>query len=149
MENLPVTGAFTEAAVAVRALIRHQRKKGLDGGSWLQLLYWLAAVASFSIPYSTVLQEPGFNVMETIPGEVIHGLRFSYRELGHKHLSLLNKTDIKWLEKAWGEPTSHTTLHELHKDVWGEYETRLYLKREAERAQFIERLAALLSDTSE
>lgn len=148
MENLPVTGAFTEAAVAVRALIRDQRKKGQDGGSWLQLLYWLAAVASFSIPYSTVLQEPGFNVMETIPGEVIHGLRFSYRELGHKHLSLLNKTDIKWLEKAWGEPTSHSTLHELHKDVWGEYETRLYLQREAERAQFIERLAALLSDTS-
>lgn len=89
MENLPLPGAFNEAAVAVRALIRGQRKVSEDAGLSLQLLYWLAAVASFSIPYSKVLQEPGFNVVECIPGEVVRGLRFSYRELGHEHLTVV------------------------------------------------------------
>lgn len=137
MENLPLPGAFREAAVAVRALIRQRRKKSEDVTDWLQLLYWLAAVESFSIPYSERLQEPGFNVMESIPGHVVQSLQFSYQELGHAQLPLLNRTDVTWLEEKWGAPASHTTLHELHQAVWLEYEARLHTRRDTETTKFI------------
>jgi hypothetical protein len=107
------------------------------------LLYWLAAINSFSIPYSTVLQEPGYNVIESIPGEKLKSLPFSYHELGYNKLELLKKTDIKWLIELWGEPTAHTTLHEMHNDVWRQYETKLKNKRNRRKEEFISELKSL------
>jgi len=125
LKNLPLPASFREAAVAMRALAREKRKAGDNYGEELALLYWLAAINSFSIPYSSVLQMPGYNVIESIPGNRLKNLSFTYAELGFEKLELLNKTDIKWLTEAWGVPSTHTTLHEIHIDVWHEYETKL------------------------
>ena len=76
IENLPLPGAFREAAIATRALIRECRKKGQPYGEQLALLYWLAAVSSFSIPYSQKLQEPGYNVIDVCPGQSAKRARF-------------------------------------------------------------------------
>jgi len=128
LENMPLPASFSEASIATRALIRDKRKQGEAYDEELALLYWLAAINSFSIPYSEVLKEPGYNVMESIPGKKLKGLPFSYKSLGYEKL-LLNKTDIKWLIENWGEPDTHTTLHEMHNDVWVEYELKLKGKR--------------------
>ncbi len=129
IENLPLPAAFREAVIAIRSLIRELRKENKPYADQLALLYWLAAVDSFSIPYSEILKEPGYNVIEIMPGEVLKGLPFSYGELGYKELGLLNATDIKWLIEAWGDPKQHTTLHQLYKSVWDEYENMLLSKR--------------------
>ena len=76
LKNLPLPAAFREAAVATRALIREKRKQKKEYRDELALLYWLAAIDSFSIPYSTYLQQPGYNVIESIPGSVIKTLSF-------------------------------------------------------------------------
>jgi hypothetical protein len=125
VENLPLPGAFTEAAIATRALIREKRKSNNTYNDEIALLYWLAAASSFSIPYSKSLSQPGYNVFESIPGKVIKVLPFTYKELGYENLNLLNKTDIKYIIEYWGYPDSHTTLHDLHKDVWNKYEAIL------------------------
>jgi hypothetical protein len=134
LENLPLPASFREAAVATRALIREKRKAGEKYGEELALLYWLAAINSFSIPYSTVLREPGYNVIESIPADRLMNVPFTYTELGFEKLELLNKTDIKWLTEAWGVPSRHTTLHDMHMDMWREYEAKLKKKRDEERA---------------
>ncbi len=126
---MPLPASFREATIATRALIRGKRKENELYDEQLYLLYWLAAVDSFSIPYSSKLQEPGYNVIESIPGEKLKTLPFSYKSLGYRHLTLLNKTDVKWLIEAWGEPESHRTLHKLHLGVWEEYEEKLKIKR--------------------
>lgn len=77
LENLPLPASFREAAVATRALIREKRKHGEKYDEELALLYWLAAIDSFSIPFSTVLQEPGYNVIESIPGDRLNNLSFT------------------------------------------------------------------------
>ena len=136
LENMPLPGAFKEAAIATRALIREKRKEKEKHDEQLFLLYWLAAIDSFSIPYSDKLQEPGYNVVESIPGEKIKTLPFSYKVLGYTELTLLNKTDVKWLIEAWGEPEAHSTLHKLHHDVWEEYENKLKIKRDSETINF-------------
>lgn len=129
LENMPLPASFREAAIATRALIREKRKEKESYDEQLYLLYWLAAVDSFSIPYSEKLQEPGYNVIESIPGEKLKTLPFSYKFLGYTDLTLLNKTDVKWLIEACGEPEAHSTLHKLHLDVWEEYEDKLKIKR--------------------
>lgn len=129
IENFPLPASFREAAIATRALIRNKRKQKIEYEEELALLYWIAAINSFSIPYSDVLKEPGYNVVESVPGKKLKGLPFSYNTLGYIKLGLLNKTDVKWLCELWGEPDEHTTLHEMHNDVWREYEGKLKIKR--------------------
>lgn len=146
LDNLPLPAAFREAAIATRALIREKRKAAENYEEELALLYWLAAINSFSIPYSSVLQEPGYNVIESIPGDKLKNLPFTYQDLGYKKLELLNKTDIKWLVEAWGEPTNHTTLHDLHIELWNEYERKLKNKRLRDNQKFIKELKALGSE---
>ncbi|MDD2901557.1 MAG: hypothetical protein PHU44_03915 [Syntrophales bacterium] len=132
LDNLPLPAAFRQAAVALRGLIREKRQKKANFEEELSFLYWLAAIDSFSIPYSEKLKEPGYNIFESIPGERIRKLRFTYDQLGYKQLRLLNGTDIKWFVESWGEPSIHTTLHEIHKPVWIEFENKLIQKRRKE-----------------
>ncbi len=140
IDNLPLPAAFREASVAIRAIIREKRKRKENYKKELALLYWLAAINSFSIPYSTYLKQPGYNVVESIPGAVIKTLSFSYFELGYKSLELLNKTDIKWCIEIWGEPNSHSTLHELHIDVWEKYERELPAKQQRQLDEMLSKL---------
>ena len=137
LENLPLPASFREAAIATRALIREKRKQKSDFDEELALLYWLAAINSFSIPYSEVLQEPGYNVIESIPGKKLKGLPFTYKSLGYEKLELLNKTDVKWLVERWGESERHMTLHEMHNGLWREYESKLKSNRKQRHQGFM------------
>ena len=139
LENLPLPGAFREAIIALRAIIREKRKSKENYDKELFFLYWLAAIDSFSIPYSTYLQQPSFNVIESILGQVIQSLPFTYDDLGYtkSKLKLLNKTDAKWCVEAWGEPDQHKTMYELHHDIWQKYERKLKVKQKKRLEQLL------------
>jgi hypothetical protein len=135
IENLPLPAAFREAAIATRALIRARMKRREDHADELALLYWLGAIESFGVPYSEYLQQPGFNVLQSVPGQVIKSLPFTYNQLGYQELGLLNQTDAKWCVSLWGEPQTHTTLNSLHADLWHKYEKAERERQEQERAK--------------
>ena len=59
------------------------------------------------LDYAFRLKEPGFNVTEAVPGRQVCKLPFTYNDLGYRELTLLKKTDWKWLVEIWGEPKSH------------------------------------------
>lgn len=143
LDNKPLPASFREAAVAIRSLIKEKRKSKESYEDELALLYWLAAINSFSIPYSDVLQEPGYNVIESIHGKILKNMSFTYDTLGFKKLALLNKTDIKWIVEEWGEPNKHATLHDIHIDVWREYEEKLRDKMLKRRQEFIKSIKKL------
>lgn len=145
LEHLPLPHAFNEAAVAARALIRGKRKAARPFEEELSLLYWLAAVRSFMLDYAPRLKEPGFNVMESIPGRQVCTLPFTYKDLGYRELVLLKKTDWKWMVEVWGEPRSHTTLNAIHRRVWDTHETKLIEARERENARRLSEIRSLLS----
>ncbi|MBC7755672.1 MAG: hypothetical protein H7Z20_03340 [Bdellovibrio sp.] len=125
IDNLPLPAAFREALIAIRALIRLKRSKSEIYEDEITLLYFLAAIHSFPVPYSEVLKEPGFNVIQSMPGDVFKNLPFTYKELGYENLILLKKTDIKFLIELWGEPEQHSTLNRIHNHLWREYELKL------------------------
>lgn len=135
LENLPLPAAFGEAAKALRTVIRKKRKENINYEDELAFLYWLAAIESFRLDYAPNLKEPGFNVVQEIPGAKIKSLSFSYRDLGYENLRLLTKTDCKWIVDAWGEPDQNVTLYDLHSGVWKEYEKKLIQKRHEERVE--------------
>ena len=114
-----------QGSCCCRAVIRAKRKSKEPIGEELSFLYWLAALRSFMLDYAPILQEPGFNVFEAMPGRRLGSLQFSYAELGYRELTLLNKTDVKWLVSEWGEPSSHTTMNTLYRDLWDRYERAL------------------------
>ena len=140
LDLLPLPAAFSEAAVAARTLIRAKRKGKEPFNEELSLLYWLAALYSFMLDYALRLREPGFNVVEAIPGNRLKSLRYTYAQLGYRHLSLLNKVDIRWLTEAWGEPESHSTLNAMHRSLWDEYETKLIEDRKHASEAFLAKL---------
>lgn len=138
MENLPLPAAFREAMIALRAIIRQLRKEKAGWLEEIKLLYWLAAIDSFSKPYSERLQEPGFNVLVSIPWDRLSALEFTYDQLGYSQLGLL-KADIKWLQECFGEPTRHTNLLDMYPGLWREHEDKLIVERQ-QRAQQLRQL---------
>ncbi len=132
LQHLPLPAAFREASVALRSIIRAKRKEKQPYEEELAFLYWLAAICSFPVPYSAKLREPGYNVIESMPGAIIRNLPFEYRVLGYKQLEVLNATDKKWIVETWGEPEGHSTLHELHRNVWETYEDKLLKTRRSQ-----------------
>lgn len=133
IENLPLPAAFREASVAIRGLVRSRLRQEQNVIDEVVLLYWLAAIESFGIPYSEHLRQPGFNVLQSVPGQLIKSLPFTYAELGYRELPLLNKTDVRWCVALWGEPKTHTTLNRLHAGVWHEYERLEAARQKRER----------------
>jgi hypothetical protein len=119
LEYRPLPGAYTEAAVALRALIREKRKSSGDWSAELSKLYSLAAESGFLLdtPYIEGIG-PGYNVACTISDETRRSLAFPYADLGYEEMSLLNKTDRKWVVEAWGEPDRHQEPQHLHQSVW-------------------------------
>lgn len=146
LENLPLPAAFREASMALRALIRDAKKEGHDWKPLLQNLYQMAAYESFMLDYATRLEQPGHNVMQSIPGKVVVSLPFTYEHLGYRELRLLNKTDAKWMIESWGEPKSHTTLNALHRATWEHYEETMIQKKLEDDRQFRRDISLLLAE---
>jgi len=146
LENLPLPGAFREAAKALRAVIRNAKKEGPDWKPLLQRLYQMAAYESFMLDYAQRLQQPGYNVMESVPGKTVTSLPFTYDQLGYRKLRLVNKTDIKWMIEAWGEPKEHTTLNAMHKATWDHYEDILIQKKISDNLQFKSEISKLFDE---
>lgn len=135
--QLPLLGAFSQMAIARRAMIRQLKKEGKPFGDELRQLHYWAALGSWSVSYSEVLCEPGFNVLESTPYAKLAKLNLSYEIIGCDKLLGLNKTDRKMMCEAWGEPKEHTTAHALYCDLWREQESKLAVGRNKRRTDLM------------
>ncbi len=140
MKMLPLPEAFRDAALAVRTLIREANKAKEPTDRLVELLYWLAAIASFGIPYAERTRQPGANVMEVASGAEIASLPFTYGELGYTRLDLLTATDRQTIVTAWGEPGEHSTLNELHPELWARYEDLAALAHDRRLKRLLDRI---------
>lgn len=140
LDNIPLPGAFQSAALVLRSLIREKRKAKSCFQVELSVLYWLAAIKSLCVPYSEVLQEPGFNVFSSIPGKVIRGIVINYNDIGYEKLDLLTKTDVNLLIECFGESTNHTTLNIIYSSMWRKYELELKTEKDNDLKDFFANL---------
>ena len=115
---LPQLGAFKQCLLILRAQIRTLKKAQQADDAALALLYQHGAMASFFHHKGPGQKPLSPSACKKIDYSKFAHLRTPYQELGYEHLSLLTKTDIKWLTQAWGEPNAHTPIRELHAEQW-------------------------------
>ena len=138
ISNLPLPAAFKKGMVAVRTIIKEKIKAGKNTTNDVQLLYRLATVHSFCIPYASRLKEPGWNVIEAVPGAILWNAGLDYKQIGFTKLPLINKTDTKWLVEVFGNPTKHSTLNVVLREIWDKYELMLMRERDRKWPEFAE-----------
>lgn len=147
LDFLPLPGAFREAAIALRAMIRAQRKKGEPAGVLLEELYRLAALADLLLETPQVEGVgSSFNIAEAVGRSFWIGVDTPYEEVGYEELSLLNKTDIRWILEAWGEPSRHQKAHEFHGAFWDKAVTAARRNRQREDERTARQMRELLSN---
>ena len=115
---LPQMGAFRQSCVVLRAQIRELKKKRQSHSHALEQLYQLAAQADFFHGKTPNTEALPPSAVKQIDYTVWKTLSSPYAVLGYKHVSLLTKTDAKWLVQEWGEPESHGYMRELHLAQW-------------------------------
>ena len=137
IRHLPLPGAFKEACISLRAVIREARNHEIDYSEHLSQLHFYAAVSSFCLPYSETLQTPGYNIFESMPFSVFESrMNLSWHQIGYKSLGLLNKTDVSWMLELWGKPARQKSTHELYSYIWLEYEDKWREHKGARRENF-------------
>jgi len=115
---LPQMGAFRQSCVVLRAQIRDLKKKRQSYTGALEQLYLLAAQADFFHGKTPNTKTLPANTIKQIDYSAWKSLSSPYAVLGFEHVSLLTKTDAKWLVQQWGEPDSHSFMRELHLAQW-------------------------------
>lgn len=115
---LPQMGAFRQSCVVLRAQIRELKKKRQSHSHALEQLYQLAAQADFFHGKTPNTKALAPSAVKQIDYAAWKALSSPYAVLGYKHVSLLTKTDAKWLVQEWGEPESHGYMRELHLAQW-------------------------------
>ena len=116
-KNIPYPAAFREIAIAVRKDIRARRKEGRDTKDLLCKLYkWAVTENLFmDLEWSKIVTE---RILHSTARSCIKGLKAPYDIIGYQNLALLNKTDVKWLVEAFGEPARHSTAREANPELW-------------------------------
>lgn len=117
---LPQMGAFRQSCVVLRAQIRELKRKRQPCASALSQLYVLAAQADFFHGKTPNTKALAPSALKQVDYARWMTLRSPYAVLGFEHVSLLTKTDAKWLVQEWGEPESHSFMRELHIAQWND-----------------------------
>ena len=135
LSDCPFPAAFNEAAVATRAVVRQKRKLKEDYEEELKFLYWLGTTHQLAYGYSHRLEQPSFNVVETVGTKALAELKPDYSQLGYLNFELFNKTDGKWFEEAWGSPESHGNSFHFYREQWYKWEALWVVKTELEHVK--------------
>lgn len=147
LKALPLPGAFREAAIGARAMIRAQRDTGQSTDYLLAELYRLAVMDDLLLNSPSGEGVGGsFNVAESMNRRLWESLDSPYKAIGYSDLGLLNKTDVKWIVAAWGEPDSHSKACAHHADFWRGAVVEARKKRERETQRRKREYRELLED---
>jgi hypothetical protein len=107
--QFPKSQAIQQAAIILRQQIKISQEQNAPVELLLQRLYSLAALADV---YSTGAPREVSAVTQILT--VMQNIREKYQVLGHQELKLLNKSDVRLLEQAWGKPDAHRHAEEIY-----------------------------------
>lgn len=115
---LPQMGAFRQACQVLRSQVRAEKKNKQRHEQTLLSLYRFAAWADFFHSRTAPGKPLPAALLRRVNSSQWQHLDCPYVSLGFANLSLLTKTDTKWLQDAWGEPEQHSDMRTLHMEQW-------------------------------
>ncbi|HBX36501.1 MAG TPA: hypothetical protein DEG76_04040 [Pseudohongiella sp.] len=113
----PQLQGYQQAAIIARAAARAATEE--SRADWLQTLYRLAAEAS--LLHDKVPGVPDLkwqSLSQRFTAEQIAQIELPWRELGHEHMRLLNKTDSRQMVDLWGEPERQQSAKAYHRSLF-------------------------------
>ena len=129
--NLPVSGAFSEMAVALRKLIRERRKDKKRYNDVLRQLYHAAVWHNFFSDFDALcLMEQADSCR--LATRFIPRIKCDYNLIGYEHLDMLGVNDVKWIVASWGEPNTHGTARSINQALHARAVARYKLEKERE-----------------
>jgi hypothetical protein len=103
-------------AIALRALVRVQRKASAPHGALLTALYRIALLAEFWPTLQHQYDYPHLLAPHVSLSDW-QGDMPAFAESGYRHFKALGKTDVAWLVAEFGEPHAHLTPEQLWPDI--------------------------------
>jgi len=136
-KNLYLPAAFKDILISLRKIIRVKMKENNSYINELNDLYLYACQYNFFKSKERLdrADELTYNLSEVIKPKEFSSLKMPYNEIGYLEISQLNKTDIKWLINEFGEPSSHQSVSEYHKEYMLLLEDLLIQKRKKEHGE--------------
>lgn len=112
----PQWQSYQQAAIVCRAAMKQANLSEDDIESWQEALYLLATHASFLHDKVPGMKNLSWQRLEkTLAVEDLRDLESHWQKMGYEAFRLLNKTDVRMLVKAWGEPASHQSAKRYYK----------------------------------
>lgn len=114
----PQAGAFKQACVVIRAMVREARKMEQNPEPLLESLYRTAALSAYFHAEDDKLPSLSSSELRKIVGEGWIDMSLPYQEIGVEHIALLNNADIRQLQECWGVPDRHVAVRHFHQEAW-------------------------------
>lgn len=144
-----------KVAIAVRKRIRKKRKVKSSITEELEFLYGLAILEDLikKSYFPQIQGVHGANIIQYIAKSDLDNIVIDYQRIGYESLSLLSKTDKKWLTDEYGAPQEHNSVNDLYPGIinsaivrycWHEYNK--HNKEMAEHVDIQEDIGAWLKN---
>lgn len=117
----PRIQAYQQSLVTLRAMIRDDINHQRNPAENLRELYRYAALADlFQSQSSYHEQLRKISLPGSLAAEAHETFDLPYPHLGYRYLKMLNKTDIRQLRQAWGEPEHHQHTEAFLGQAWSD-----------------------------
>jgi hypothetical protein len=111
--HYPRAQAFAQAAITLRQLLRECVEQHLPAEQLLGELFRTAALADLFRNGNPIRPADSAAAQAALQNTT-----FSWSAIGHNQLKLLNKSDVRMLEQAWGSPTAHRHVEDVLGMQW-------------------------------
>lgn len=130
--NLPLPGAFSEMAVALRKQIRERRKGKERYNDLLRQLYHAAVWHNFFSGFDALCFIDQADSCK-LAARFIPRIKCDYSLIGYEYLDMLGVNDVKWIVESWGEPNRHETARSINQELYARAVARYKLEKKREQ----------------
>jgi len=116
--EFPLWGAYNQACIILRAMLRQVPAADQDESPLLEKLYQLAAAAELLHDKTDADDSLPLGQMKELDLGRLHDLENPYDQIGYAYLRLIRKSDIKLMQARWGRPQEHQRPRQYHEAVW-------------------------------
>jgi hypothetical protein len=122
-QEFPLWGAYNQACIIIRSLIRRGQAGSEEEIKLLKELYDLAATAELLHDKSEAEEALSLGQIKQMDLRRLESLEHPYEHIGYAYLRLIRKSDIKLMQTRWGRPREHQLPRQYHEKLWQQITT--------------------------
>lgn len=129
--NENIMRLINELPFGTERLLLQLRKNIRDYNNYtntIKFYYKIKCLNSLFPPYSVLNENPGINILTTIPGGRIIMLKMPYQVIGFEKLNNVIVSEKKWFIECFGYPNNNIDVKEYFYNIWSYYDQQYRFK---------------------